>query len=448
MQMFPAFAKLVKYKIHLLLTTYCYVKYQTGIVAFEMLPTSVIVIKIIAWSVSLSGSIYQLYILTDAYTQYETVNDVIVTQSNPTPPPKLVICSQPEAFLNNNTKINLTKPVPSLILNSSIPPEEVLDVVFYRKFGFQQDILSNFSTSNDTIAIEIFYKRLRTCYSFDISPTVDVDRSDLHTAVNGYLTYILKEPFLNISYGWWLQLLPPGTHSYGVIESILEIEATKNDHYLTRTTISYDYIETSSMPAPYRTACYDYKKKNFESRAHAYDSCIRNAFSELGKLPSFLYTNMQDSMEVIPNYHIANNHEHLRAIQESCGTRTRWVDCEQKLYLPYFVNSRQKGRVVHIASPARPAILTKAKAQIGMWDLITYILSSLSFWFAFSPLVFLTESCVSKFVTQKIIRAKGSSRFDDIDHKLQTLSSQMKNYVTIDELVILRKVIDEKLKQY
>lgn len=89
-------------------------------------------------------------------------------------------------------------------------------------------------------------------------------------------------------------------------------------------------------------------------------------------------------------------------IEEFCSKKTNVPDCKSEIYIPVPRTTKDADDpAIRILAPGLPQILTKSIAKIDPIDYVTYILSSFSFWFAFSPLVFMTEGFIYNWITSK-----------------------------------------------
>ena len=91
---------------------------------------------------------------------------------------------------------------------------------------------------------------------------------------------------------------------------------------------------------------------------------------------------------------------------QECETSNSRRDCREDVYVPYVIAASEDRPVIVLFSSRKPRIVSKSKAAIELIDFVTYVLSAISFWFAFSPLVFFT--CPGVWVSTT--SAKPSSR--------------------------------------
>lgn len=362
--------------------------------------------KVFAWLLVIGGSVYQLYNITELYRRYDTVNDVTVTRNYPSAPPTIVVCSSPGAFLEPSTKFDIRDfdtIQPSELLNASLHPELAAESFMYRKLGFQMGF-SDGGVAND-MRMEIFFKNQRICYLFEVKSEVGIDKNQLHTALFGYLKIGLEKTFIRGGYLWYLYMIPAETKSYDVIDSLLELQPIQKPYANLTTLLSFDYVKSISKPYPYQTNCLDYKQQNFDSRAHAYAQCIRERFlDDSGAVPAFIPISQTDDIWVMHEIAMLFPNESITEIQRYCMAITSRSDCHQELYIPRLLRTSTIGRYLSVQAPGTPQIVTSAKAKIDLIDFVTYVLSCLSFWFAFSPLVFLTDGKAYRAVCDRLKR--------------------------------------------
>lgn len=188
------------------------------------------------------------------------------------------------------------------------------------------------------------------------------------------------------------------------------------------------------MSHPYKPKCLNYinAAPSVASQAQAYDHCFTKMFSDLySELPynqvltkhmTLKYTSLKEMLARGSAYRI-----NITRMEKACTRKTKLPDCKREIYIP-ILRTAKDGRdpAIRILAPGLPQIVTTSVAKIEPIDYVTYILSCFSFWFAFSPLVFMTEGFVYNWVTSKLIRDQDSAKsLNELREKIVKLENQM-----------------------
>lgn len=156
--------------------------------------------------------------------------------------------------------------------------------------------------------------------------------------------------------------------------------------------VTYVRFVAKLMKPPYDTNCHDYRHDGFESDDHCYDSCLINSTIEmLQKVPfttlsEFEYPYCPVSREDLKN---ETFQKQLTQLELACKHKCERPNCYEEIYIPKVVSVQHKfPRVIQftLLLPNEPDLIATAQPLITTVDLITYILSCISFWFGFSPL--------------------------------------------------------------
>lgn len=190
-------------------------------------------------------------------------------------------------------------------------------------------------------------------------------------------------------------------------------------------TLSYDYYRSERLPPPHATQCRDYSRDGSMSRAATYDKCVKRQSNDTyGLVPSFV-TFKEDEDYVMHSFIVATfggprlSEQSFDKIREDCKFQTRWKDCVQELYIPTIERFYKASRFEYLNTefklkvPSRPLIKALSKASVELVDYVTCVLSSISFWFAFSPLTFVTEGFLRKWLGKKLFVSKRSPVVSD-----------------------------------
>lgn len=356
--------------------------------------------KFFVWTISISGCIYQIYRVSDAYFDRETVNRVIVNRSNYIIPPKVVTCYHSE---ERRMKSVLTH-TSNQLFNESLGAGLVLRHAIYETIKEEYEF-----ARDEEIVIDKFFKDTKyVCYA--ISLTKDIHRAVSATTLRGLdqlenfdIQYYMQFDFMSKGQ-WYLFLIPLELDFYGSNDNGLILPNIGVNDKPYRLSVSYSYFRSELLPFPYKTNCRDYSDIGKQSQAHAIQSCFDDCIYGIYKrLPSTSLISEKIDEYVIdfPSYTKSSNLSiDARSCRLTCQTKNQKPDCVTETYLPNSLNLKaMKGvRYIGLATCTKPQISTKSIAAIDIVDYVTYILSSFSFWFAFSPLMVLTDERVYEFL--------------------------------------------------
>lgn len=405
--------------------------------------------KCVVWALCISGFVAQAYYITSFFCRHETVNEVIVNRASNVRPPKLAICTDaPLQQIVNATALSVLKV--ATFANGSH-----MTLVFP-------------PVAHQALHIESFRRDANMyCFSLALRANISVD-----THFHGFLPWMMyylhitfKPPVLHGNHPWYARrCLSPALLTifftfpisssrliftiaehlrlYGDGEDALNLESgAKNLHKLA---MSYTYYRSETLPHPYNTDCFDYRSIGKESRAQAYEDCYRAAVWEArGKVPcDVLHIGTTNNSMLI-------NNNILPLLKRKC--RERWArrDCVADLFLPRIVHHWEGtlSGVLNVVAPSRPQIVTISRPKIENIDYVTYMLSCVSFWFAFSPLCFLADCVLFKCVRRKLRRCCSSIDIADASSheqgiEMQTYASSEGNAMRSDaQIRVLRDEI-------
>ncbi|KAI1281978.1 hypothetical protein HDE_13203 [Halotydeus destructor] len=197
------------------------------------------------------------------------------------------------------------------------------------------------------------------------------------------------------------------------------------------------------MSPPYNE-CYNYTIDGFESRDHCYDTCmIADILGHYKKLPFNVRIGLEDGML---NYTIITeedmkdvwNRVFFKFIEYACRLQCFKPDCQHIDYLPIeMVGTESEVFSITLYAPNEPDLISIEKAKITVIDVITYLLSCLSFWMGFCPLLLISN--ISTKIRRRIKKRKAKvyrinqdpeiwkRRITDLQRKLDDMSQIVDN---------------------
>lgn len=137
-------------------------------------------------------------------------------------------------------------------------------------------------------------------------------------------------------------------------------------------------IEYSSLPAPFKSDCFDYNQIGFHSQAHCIDECIINNFtSNFGLFPNSMI-----------NYHHWNMTSSLKEpsmeVINFCGDQFNKRDC----FLQQFSLTDRSSKSfvpgsIYVKAPSE-SVAIQLLPRFGLVDFVTYTATTFGFWLGIS----------------------------------------------------------------
>lgn len=154
-----------------------------------------------------------------------------------------------------------------------------------------------------------------------------------------------------------------------------------------------------------------------QCRSHCFDSCVASrAVDAVDRVPSSIavYTDSDFSQKAIHFLYGAKNDTVWKMWQEIdriCSQKCRNADCFNDEYAPKVVSTWPSGNIaVSLYLTNQPDISTKLHPKMNLIDFITYVLSTLSFWYGFSPINCVQLCTGAERVAASGLRDKSDSR--------------------------------------
>lgn len=388
-----------------------------------------------AWSISLSGGIFQIYKISYQYFRYETVTQLTIYYPKEVVPPNVATCF---SRLENSENV----------FQESEP--QVRIEIAKRRLN-SQTIELNESTSDEIQGYKItkFKKGSFDCFSLVLRSdepfetrylTTFADDPEFYTlAINGstlinedLVTFFMKERHLDF---------------YGPSENGAESSRKITDNSTglgarNFITLSYSVYKSTLMKYPYKTNCIDYEDREFESQFQCIDSCVTKEYESRLTFNPFT-TLTRDPAATVPNItQVANSFDDVTFIDELCNDKCKEPDCKSVLFVPKIVGTTESEDFEYeLYLSVDPVISTKLKPEINIIDFVTYILSCIGFWFGFSPLVFIGSFKVAhkNVITPEIRREHYpylSKTVKDLAKQLETVNREFQHYRTRSEIQI------------
>lgn len=347
-----------------------------------------LVLRSIALLIAIIGSSVQVKYISDVYFQYLTVNEVMMTNTN-IEIPKMTFCASPENFLLPGQNLSdwdrhfyygERSSFPYVLLNESLTNMTIADVLFFKN---AHTVVGDYLPLEDLMVQTRFMKNEKLCFAVQIKPD--------YTQMNAnFETQVMKQRFV-----FEIQFLPYFTkhltekwfvHAYR--DGFAMSERYIFTPNLTDLILSIQYYRADLKPYPYNTNCRDYNVEGLKSQSDAFEICVKKGCQNLGIYPPFLQFNEDENVTILSEFVQTREHYdqalNMSRVIERCTSRALKTDCRVEVFVPTKEQQSRNGRLT-LMSPSHPKIITISQAKIDLIDFVTYILSSISFWFAFSP---------------------------------------------------------------
>lgn len=307
--------------------------------------------------------------------------------------PKLVLCGKPiyqenePRFKYNNTK---------QLLAQTVQAEIIIERVMYMTSAYVKK--QEYNVSNVAIQTQHLKDIEFVCYSVVMLRNISVYRKSMRklgSHNNNFVQYYFHRQ-LDLSNIWHLFTIPAHLDFYGPSENGMTLPLVVDKHFKKRSyALSYEYIRSELLTYPYKTNCRNYNHVNKQSRAHAMQSCFDIlVYGRYRKLPKESLLGIDNEEPLLSlEYGDTSMTIAFDTFKTQCEVRFKNPDCTTELYMPYLVNTLRmtSWNFLGFEASEKPQIVTKSKPVIDIIDYVTYVLSCFSFWFAFSPLIMLTN---------------------------------------------------------
>lgn len=379
--------------------------------------------KVCIVTVILLGFIWQTILISSKYFQYQTVTQLTISRPDYIVPPAVTLCIDYPDLLNRsmfhhlpefegiaNNKSSFSTGLTSVYLTIKdifkMTPN-VSDLFNHQRINtsciYHLPHKYYLATEGDCQARFSFrkhYKGRQICYSIEFHHESRFTLRHLSTTLEHSQSYyritLDSKNFANSSL-MHIKMHTSGTLARGASDKFALIErglqtrdktAKYGYFYLT-----YSRLVTIRLKAPYTTNCHNYRMNSFESRAHCYERCLSNlTVHEFNRVPFTGVTELPLAINHIGTHDIENGTfaEKLLSFENHCSELCSRPDCYEEIYLPKLSSSHQlkNGIKLRLTVPDEPDIIAVAQPQITTIDYVTYIISCLSFWTAFSPTQF------------------------------------------------------------
>ncbi|KAI1304922.1 hypothetical protein HDE_01646 [Halotydeus destructor] len=176
--------------------------------------------------------------------------------------------------------------------------------------------------------------------------------------------------------------------------------------------LTFSYTKVELHKSFFWSKCTERANGKFESQAHCYEDCYKTAaLKKTGSLPSTLLGEVTDTFNV--SQPSCSETIDLKNIRLECKTKCESPDCiTEKFVLEqlweewYVAEDVVSKTTISLLPPQMPMTSVKEEPKVSIIDFISFLLSAIGFWFAFSPLVYLATSAkVQRAIGQLVLCA-------------------------------------------
>lgn len=194
---------------------------------------------------------------------------------------------------------------------------------------------------------------------------------------------------------WRIFAHSPGRKMYQSSSAFVVVDVKPHNSYR----LTFWRLESRKLKWPYTSDCFDYTTTGFESQSHCINECMLQAsIKQYQMVPYSCYANHSINYPKprhVYDITVSAFFKTLPAIEKQCKLRCRRQDCLQEQYfvmLAGIQNSSDKFTVrIALSAPVKPDTVTIEKPQIELIELVTFVLTTIGFSLAFSPLTSLMK---------------------------------------------------------
>ncbi|KAI1289474.1 hypothetical protein HDE_08994 [Halotydeus destructor] len=335
------------------------------------------------------GCLWQTIAVSYNYFRYKTTTQLILDRSNSIVPPKVIICFGISDVIDGN-KVNekYGRVVPATEVATVVTKASTKDL-FYLTYD-AENIVQSRQFSNSTSGIlyndvegatlkvnKMIRKKNFVCYDFHLRDGVDYSATDM-TIANDQLYFVVKfntsfKPVKMIT----LHLHDRHLSNYGGKRDAVYFYsdvASKGVTSFKSALITYKKTVNDLLSQPYDTDCTDYPVKSM------------NEFGKIFDMVTFFESH---NTALISESQLRSNRSLSKVwqtIQSNCSNQCRRFDCHSEDHAPRLLGSVDKPMLVlALYASNQPTLHCRALEQFLLVDYIILVMSSVAFWFGFSP---------------------------------------------------------------
>lgn len=351
-----------------------------------------ILAKLSIWVLVAGFCSAQVYQISSKYFARETVTEVQVAFPPVIAFPKLVFCSPQFGVITRTRNISSVETLNLMTCGSPaqiLPGQSVVDKFKPQKFQYRQPNIPNPTTA------DAFLMYGHVCFTGGINQrlnnwTIEQMIGDAQGA--GFIVTISNDILVDMS--WRTYAASPNTNVYAPSSAyIIFFPRPRTTYYL-----SYARIENRRLTWPYSSNCVNYTQRGYQSQSHCFNECMLTTSIARHGLISFTSVANRSLNYAIPHHGYSPETQRflnsVPQIEQRCKRRCKKQDCVQEKHLVAFVGQRKQlpwmvEPQFMAGPPNTPDTVTVEKPLIDWIDYVTYVLSAIGFWFAFSPLTFM-----------------------------------------------------------
>lgn len=362
----------------------------------------------LAWTLSLSGCIWQAIYITTDYLAYGSVSAANMKRPLTLKAPAVAVCFKREFLVQTTSNDEVrtvrdwfeqTPKVSQLPILLEVHSLTTFTTEWYPKPTVGQTKGDDYDHPfRAHIRMSKFLKQGFVCYSIRLVTTREYP---YYLVTNSYLDPKYYSLYLNATYFpdnriVYIYTYPSHLQFYGISDTFTKHERTfpdtgnSTDRTLNAITLTYAHYMVDRLEYPYITDCFDYATVGFQSKGHCYDSCLTNlTIARLKKVPFDVLINEPIDYQIVGH----NDHRNetfkniLRDLEAVCRESCKRSDCRKEEFVPKLISATvNESIVVELYVSNDPYFKNTEKAKISLVEFLTYISSVFGFWISFSPL--------------------------------------------------------------
>ena len=356
--------------------------------------------------ISMLGLLWQTNDISEIYFKYETITQLNIESPDRILPPSFTVCFEMKYFKSSDKNGDFFK-TSANAFNATPPVDERF---FYRcslhvpnsfkriEFEFNQS-----NTCYHYFKVQKFVKQGKVCYTIQLREKRFYWIRHVGNSLEYPILYYATLRYQLLDHKFYFYYLQPyGRRLFGTTQSFSEQYrhllggVNKGLGLSNAVTVTYKTLISKKLKSPYDTNCFNYKSIGYESRFHCLDSCmIEKSKMALNRLPfetttfevsnvSFLSYSDLDNVTIVAK---------MDDIRQNCLSQCSRPDCFSEEIIPKYIGTEMTPHMYFtVYPPDEPNLINIHFAKCELIDFLTLNLSSISFWFGWSPFYFLLKT--------------------------------------------------------
>lgn len=379
-------------------------------------------IRVFSFLVWLSMAILcgaQLFYICDKFFAYDVATDVNIIYPDNLHIPKLVACNLIRDVIRRALNTNTLS---ESHWNKMTIASNIVKVFsgYGKVFEMSLPIARGVERSARNVLGSVYLRNAFVCFSFNANDLIKELNATMtarlvNTDARNEMVYVSAnysdiKPTKSLKVLDWQIYLHGKESSYFNDNSLPIVTRT---HFEEQAYIDFTYsrIESNRLSWPYKSNCFNYTATSYETQSACYSRCVvSRSGPKHGLVPYYVYADVTTnySRATKDRAQVAANDTRWQRwkkfsldignIERRCALDCKQLDCRSDHYelalqsttnivlkrLPQRNHQHLVG--LSLLKPQRPDTITTEVPLINWIDFVTYVLSTVGFWFAFSPM--------------------------------------------------------------